>query len=249
MRERPTFYFRQQPYFFHFKMRFFFVCLFFFSLTCFLGVWQLHRYAEKKELLIKYQYGLSVSAKPFHQMNHGNEKELAFQPVFVEGRYLNNFTILIQNRFHQGERGFDVITPVRITSEKKLLLVNRGWIPASSNAFKQRLDEKAQPIRGRIKLLDERQFILGKNRVNQSNQLFVLQKINIDELTGMTHEDFFPYILRLDPQEPQGFLRDWTMTNIIPGRHVVYAIQWFLLALVILIGFVCFCCEKANGKE
>src|SRR5437016_1195333 len=90
---------------FRFKLRFLAFWFLFVVLFCALGVWQLHRYAEKKRLL---------AAELIH--------------VSVEGHYVNDQIILIQNRMYQSRPGFEVLTPIEMPGKKQWLLVDRGWI-------------------------------------------------------------------------------------------------------------------------
>ena len=110
-------------------------CTVFFILFCWLGIWQLHRYTYKKQLLSTYQNRLTVT---------------------VKGEYLNALTIWLQNQFYQGQVGFDVLTPLQIKGEKKLLLVDRGWIKANSDQTAPMINPVAgeQSVRGYIKLIN-----------------------------------------------------------------------------------------------
>lgn len=212
----------QRSYIFKFKLAFSLLCLFLFVLCCTLGVWQIKRYHFKVALLAH------------------------FQPTKVIGHYVQSETMLVQNRYHDGQIGFEVLTPFQIKGEKKLLLVNRGWV---AKLDKQTLSAREQQITGYIKLLDEYQFILGKNILNPTALPIVMQKIDLDELTRMTHRDYYPYILRLDAKEPNGFVREWIVSAMPPERHMAYAVQWFALALVLLIAYFCFCCERVHNAE
>lgn len=209
-----------QSYLFTFKKGFFLLSLFFVVLFCVLGVWQVHRYHYKKLLL-------SAS----HQLT-------AFS-----GHYENALTILLQNRFYKGQAGFEVVTPLRIPGQKKLLLVDRGWTPSSHIPSVP----EEQHIKGYIKLLNEFQFILGKNTSNPTAIPLVMQKIDIDEISQITHQTYYPFVLRLDKNEANGFVREWVITTILPERHMGYAVQWFLMAIVLVIAYFCFCCERVKN--
>jgi cytochrome oxidase assembly protein ShyY1 len=39
----------------------------------------------------------------------------------------------------------------------------------------------------------------------------------------------------LDPQMPDGYVRDWTPPGLPPARHLSYAIQWWGFAVVLLV--------------
>ncbi|MDI1352426.1 MAG: SURF1 family protein, partial [bacterium] len=48
----------------------------------------------------------------------------------------------------------------------------------------------------------------------------------------------YPFIIRLDKQDANGFVREWAIVSMPPQRHLAYAVQWFAMAFVILIIFV-----------
>lgn len=239
MAKSLQFKFRNQSYLITFKMGFFLLCLGFFCLFCLLGTWQLHRYAYKKTLLSTYQERLT--AKPTQL---GKDEVGQFQPVSVQGQYLGELTMLVQNKFHNDQLGFEVLTPVKVDGTEKLLLVDRGWVGSIKSSLTP-LFQKGK-LSGYIKILDEHQFILGKNILQPNASPLVMQKIDIDEISRITQHAFYPFILRLNPTEPNGFARDWVITSVIPQRHLGYAVQWFAMAFVLLIAFFCFCCERVE---
>jgi surfeit locus 1 family protein len=238
------FNFRNQTYLFKFRLVFTLLCLSLFILCCFLGVWQLHRYAHKKALITEYQARLTAPAKPFKEI--AEEPNLQFQRVYLSGEYLNEQTMLVQNRFYHDQLGFEVLTPLRIFGEKKLVLIDRGWVQKPPQAALPKIQSVngKQDIQGYIKLLDEYQFILGENILLPNNKPLVLQRIDMNDIRRVTEQPFYPFILRLDAGQSHGFVRDWTIATVTPERHMGYAIQWFALALVLLIAYLCFCCER-----
>lgn len=176
----------------------------FFFLFCWLGVWQLHRYQFKKNLLATYQ-----------------------QPVIVKGQFDNTLTMLIQNKMRNNQIGYELLIPLVQPDNKKLLLVDLGWI---SNADSQSIKpvKGLQQIKGYIKLLNEYQFILGENILHSDQFPLVMQKIDIDAISKITHKTFYPYVLSLTM--PQ--------VAVTPERHLAYAVQWFAMAVVLLIAVV-----------
>jgi len=250
------FHFRQQPYRFVFRMDFFLLCLFFVILFCVLGVWQVHRYQYKKTLLFTYQHRLESAPVPFSPLMLGlnvsrqnADQTLQFQPVEMEGHYVNALTMLVQNQVYKGQMGVEVLTPLQIAGEKKLLLVDRGWVRKPNNDTMPSIKpiSGTQRINGYIKILNEYQFILGKNIYYPSASPIVMQKIDTDEISRMTHQSFYPFILRLGDSGAAGYVRDWTIITVLPQRHMGYAVQWFLMAMVLFIAYFCFCCERKNN--
>jgi len=240
----------QRSYLFNFQLRFFLFFFFFVLLLSGLGIWQLHRYHVKKHLLQLYQQRLHSTALPFALLNPV-EQDLQFQPIVVKGQYLNQLTLLIQNQFYHGQMGFEVITPLRIVGDKKLLLIDRGWIKKTDLHAIPDIPsiENEQSIHGYIKLLNEYQFILGENILYPQKRPLVIQKIDIAEINQLTHYDFYPFMVRLDKSQSYGFVRDWVVLSVLPQRHMAYAVQWFSLAFMILVAYFIFSCRRTHAKK
>lgn len=240
---------RQKKYRFSFRIGFFLFVIFFFCLMCELGVWQLHRYHYKKTLLQEFQERSNEPSKPFLSLT--NPASMPFQPAVVKGTYLNQLTLLIQNQFYHDQLGYDVITPFQIQGRKQLLLVDRGWIPKPNGNQNVQIENinGQQEIAGYIKLLDEYHFTLGKNTLEQVAKPIVMQKIDVKELSQITHASFYPFILRLNASQPNGFVRDWTIVTVMPERHMAYAVQWFAMAIALFIAYIIFCCERINNAN
>jgi surfeit locus 1 family protein len=241
------FHFRQETYEVKLTKGFFSLCLFFFMVCCILGTWQIYRYHYKKALVFNHEQRLKMLPKPF-MLAFGSLTDLQFQPIAADGSYINAMTLLVQNRFHQGQLGYEVLTPLQIKGDKKLLLVDRGWIQKPKDQLLPEIDKALgeQHITGYIKLLNEYQFILGKNILEPSKSPLVIQKIDIKELNQITQQVFYPFILRLNASQPNGFIRDWVITSMVPERHMVYAVQWFAMAIVLCIAYFCFCTERVK---
>ncbi len=235
-----SFHFRQQDYLFQLKRNFFLLCCGLFVLCCWLGVWQLHRYAEKKILLHDWQQQLHAAPVSFHA---GIMNVVPFEHVKATGYYQTKLTVLIPNKIYQNKIGYEVLTPFRMPGDNKLLLIDRGWL---GNKPSETTIKEQQEVTGQIKLLNERQFILGNNIMQPTMKPLEMQKIDIAELEQVTGQRFYPFILRLDPTESHGFVRDWIVTTMLPERHMAYAVQWFALAGVLFIAFLFFCCEKVE---
>ncbi len=242
-----SFHFRQKTVLFRFRPGFSLLCLALFCLCVALGAWQWHRYVYKKALLATWHERLMDTPKQLNDIIGMND--LAFRAVRVQGHYLNALTFLVQNRFYQDEPGFEVLTPLQLAHDKKLLLVDRGWIKKPADNSLPAISPVTQPqnITGHIKLLDEYQFILGDNILQPNTKPIIVQRVDTAELGRITHQAFYPFILRLDANQPEGFVRDWTIVTVTPGRHLAYMIQWFAFALILLVGYICFCCEEKKN--
>jgi surfeit locus 1 family protein len=242
------FHFFRQTYNLKFRAGFLLLSLFFISLFCLLGAWQLHRYHYKTILLLGFEQRQMAAPKPFLELT--SSPFLSFQPVTATGKYINELTMFVQNQFYQGQLGVEVLTPFQITGEQTLLLIDRGWIKKSAQEALPTIErvEGEQHLLGDIKLLNEYQFILGKNILQPTQHPLVMQKIVIADIKQWTHHSFYPVIVRLAASQAHGFAREQVrvITTVLPERHMAYAIQWFIMAFVLLIAYLCFCCERVK---
>lgn len=230
----------------HFRIGFFFLTLFFVIVFCLLGIWQLQRYHFKQELMAAFETRSHSSPKPFLSVaNQG--QDLPFQPVFIEGEFDNSKFIYLQNQMHKGQMGYEVLTPVHLPGESRLLLIDRGWLPQEQYKTWSSTQTRVR-VTGYIKLLNEHQFILGKNIYSFAFPL-IMQKIDFKQIEEMTHESFFPFIVRATSDLHDGLTRDWIVTSMLPVKHLGYSIQWFLLAGVLMIAFFYFCRESIHHER
>lgn len=217
-----------------------------FCLLISLGFWQLYRYHYKKDLLNQYQS--AVIAQPLSLSKINTLNDIRFQHIKTSGYYLNNKTMLLQHRFYNSKVGFEVLTPFRVKNDNKVVLVNRGWVPMQQNRKPPSINAVTglQRITGYIKVLDKHHFILGKNILNTSQWPLKMQKVDFKKLSDLTQLRFYPFILRLDSNQPHGYIRKWQPINMTPARHLGYAIQWFAMALALLIAFFFFSRHKKH---
>jgi surfeit locus 1 family protein len=167
----------------------------------------------------------------------------------VEGTYDSARQVLLDNmpssRAAAGfsQPGYRVLTPLLIAT-KQAVLVDRGWLPlGSSRAVLPKLDVSSatRTVRGRLAELP-RPGIRLQPSVSQATWPRVLNFPTHAQLESLYGIELLPRIVLLDPQEPDGFKRDWTerysVAEMGPANHVGYAVQWFGMALVLVIIYV-----------
>lgn len=223
------------------------VALLVFWLLVSLGFWQLHRYHDKQVILKAYHVGLHTA--PLTLVELEKQENKAFQRLDIQGRYLNDKTILLDNRWHEHQLGYEILTPVKIAGENKALLVNRGWVPAPAERTTLPSVLPAQPvgdILGYVHVVNPNTFILGKNISDPTQRPLRIQKIDIQELQKIMGVKLYPFVLRLDSKQSNGFVRQWAVVNVMPERHLGYAVQWFVMSFVLVLAFLGFSWRKGD---
>lgn len=194
-----------------------------------LGFWQLNRYHEKQKIM--HQYEQRFSGSPISLQDYLKSTPGRFEKIKVTGQFVNEKTLLLLHRYYQERPGINQITPLKIAGDNRLLLVNRGWLKQAD----------LTPINGTVTLTGSvyyplhNPFMLGENAATPQQWPLELQEVDVKALTTLTGQAFYPFTLRLLADQPYGFKRSWSIVNMPPERHMAYAVQWFLMALVLLL--------------
>jgi cytochrome oxidase assembly protein ShyY1 len=200
-----------------------------------LGRWQWHR-GEAKQAVWE-EYARDVAPEP---LGNRNPDDLArFTRVAMRGHYLPAHQFLLDNRSHQGQPGYEVLTQF-MTEGGRSLLVNRGWVPFTG--YRDRLPElgfepEAQAtVSGRLEDLPAPGLAAGRAPPDDSGQWPKLTSFPThDELAKALDQHIGQRILLLDPEMPSGYVREWQPPGLDPARHFSYAIQWWGFAVVLLV--------------
>lgn len=210
------------------------------SVLVLLGVWQLQRAQEKQILVDRYE--ARANAKSVQVAQTRMAPGLEHFPAQVEGQFEVQHQILLDNRVHDGRVGYDVLTPFRIQTSHTRILVNRGWVPMGPSRSRLPILEtpgQAQIITGHLYRPPERYFSLEKMLPTLADKVW--QNLDLERFHTEAGYPLQPYVLRLDVGLPGAY------QQLLPrysdqwvDRHRGYAVQWFGLALVLLIGSVVF---------
>ena len=97
-----------------------------------LGKWQLSRADEKNarhELLELYAKQPAVTL-PNTLIRL---EDFQYREVEVQGEFISEHTIYLDNKTHQGRAGYHVITPLKVLNSELLVVINRGWIATGND--------------------------------------------------------------------------------------------------------------------
>jgi surfeit locus 1 family protein len=224
---------------YHFTFKFFWLLCLFVAVFSYLGVWQLHRAAEKRVLM--HTRAARASQDLVFDKILTDQADYRYRAMVLKGHFDNAHQILLDNKTHEGQVGYELYTPFRVEGSKQAILVDRGWVPASPDrhllpALPAR--SSAVQLEGVLSLAPTH-FALGAMSESQTPHYPLrLQFIDLKALSQILPYRLAPYVLWLDPKAPDGFIRDWKVTYMPPEKHVMYAVQWFAFALSLLVIFV-----------
>lgn len=209
--------------------------LFFFPLTMRLGFWQLERGEEKQGMLSVHQQRAAASRVDVSKLQQAEDRQ--YVKVFVAGVFDNSTTLLLDNRVRGGRPGYEVISVFRPVGQPALL-VNRGWIEGNLNRAilpVVPLIENEVTLTGYLYQSPGQQFMLGSDLWDADKPLQIVQNAAPEIVAERLGEPFYDYMLRLDKDAVGAFDSTWHIVNVQPEKHLGYAVQWFVMAAVLVL--------------
>ena len=222
------------------------VALFVFILFCVLvrlGIWQLSRAQEKIDLQNTYTEQGEDFAVPIEDVGmSGLENDaLTIQNLHVSltGEFQNDRNLFLIYQTYEDALGYEIVTPFRLESSDKLVLVSRGWTLASTY---DQVKEKVKPVPGKLTVTGQL-YVPTVKEAARSNEVdftghawpLEVRYLNDLELAPLFGESLFPYPVRLDEGQPGLFVRHWPVVMVDTSRNFSYALQWFAMAIALLI--------------
>lgn len=209
----------------------------------YLGLWQLNRADEKKSMLKAEQH---LSAKiPIKWQ--ANIKPKQYQKIIVQGQYLSQ-TLLLDNQHYEHQFGYNVLTPL-LLPDGKIVLIDRGWIKGNLDRRKLpaiTFPNKSLQLLGQVYYPSSKNWVLGQILEEKTPSLAVIEQIDPVKISQFLHKSVYPFIIRLNKLEKDGYIREWSIISMSPMRHKAYALQWFAMALVIWLIFIGLSLKKTN---
>lgn len=209
-------------------------CFFIGLFTC-LGSWQLSR-AKQKEILIN-SFTQRTLEGPLSVQTLSGFSDLRFYRAELTGSFDNTHTFLLDNKTYQGQIGYEVYTPFKAERLPSAILVDRGFIPMGQS---RRQLPDIQAIKGTVTILGllnlpPSYVAFGQIKEPQLTWPLRIEFVNIDQLSTLLSYSLYPYTLTLSQKDPSAYAVKWDAVTIPPERHRGYAVQWFALALTLLI--------------
>lgn len=227
---------------FHFNWKLTLFTVLLLPLLVYLGMWQLQREQEKRETQADYDARATQAPVPLTQVNWQAADDIAWMRVTATGRYDNARQFLLDNRINQSRVGYEVLTP--LLTDSGLLLINRGWV--AQGADRQNLPEisvttERVVIQGTVYVPGGDIMVLGEEEpAGDDPWPRVIQSLDMEQITSILGETVMPYSVRLDPGAPGLNQINWQPVTLSPETHRGYAVQWFFMAVVLVILYLVF---------
>lgn len=208
-----------------------------------LGFWQLDRAEQRQQRIDAYH---ARSAAPPIPVNEEGVPEAGSDPREAEavGRFDAERSLLLDNQTRGGEVGYHVLTPFRLEGREEAVLVDRGWI-AGGDTRAELPDVAVSPeprrIRGHLDDGPPTGIRLGAMAEADRGWPLRIQYLDMAALGERLGYPLAPQVLRLDPDAPGGYVREWEPAfreGYGPERNLGYAVQWFGLAAALVVIFI-----------
>jgi surfeit locus 1 family protein len=198
-----------------------------------LGAWQLRRAETSRATFASF--AASAAEAPLTVLPNDLDGAQRFRRIEVGGEYVPEPQLLLDNMLHNGNAGYHVITGLRVPERRELVLVNRGWVPVGTDRSALpdvAVDAMPRRLVGRLERLPRPGIRLGAAAPNSADvAAVVMQYPTAADVERVLGAPVLDYQLLLDPDESNGYVRDWRAPGMQPERHLSYAGQWFALAI------------------
>ncbi len=234
------------------------------SIMAALGFWQLDRLEQRRAF--NQQRSVALAAPPLEltgaPLPPGDIRD---RHALANGEFDYARQVAIRNQNHQGQPGFHLVTPLRISGSEMAVLVNRGWIPvAEANpATWRNLDEPGNgPQTGTLQPTRRR----PDGTVSEIPQDTVTGWYRLDiEAIGQTLPyQLMPVVLQLGPANDNALnsrrshgqsyssalpLRLEQVVTLDEGNHFSYALQWFGFAITAAVVYISVARRSENRPQ
>jgi surfeit locus 1 family protein len=204
-----------------------------------LGLWQLHRLAQRRAFNAAVVAGTSASPAPVEGLADRGEAA-AYRSADATGRYDPARELLFYGRANaNGDPGSEVLTPLRL-DDGDAVLVDRGWIPFDPN--------QPLPVPGAAGAPAGTVTVTGVLFPPDSSTppaegtapVTIVRRVNLAQIAAQLPYRLLPYYLLLREQTPAqtgGLPTAAPLPELSEGPHLSYAIQWFSFAAIAILGY------------
>ena len=205
-----------------------------------LGFWQLSRLRERQEANALVASRLRLPEATSLRELPADTAAARFRRVRLTGRFDYDHEVRLTGRSRNGSPGVNVVTPFRLADTNVAVLVNRGWVysPNGADADLARWrEEDGATVVGFVTTLGARRGSARSATADARSLRWVdereiaraagygvapLTVVRQDSASAIARRDSTPARLAVPPLDE--------------GPHRGYAVQWFVFALIALVG-------------
>jgi surfeit locus 1 family protein len=172
--------------------------------------------------------------------------EMEYRAVKVVGEYDHTHQFALRNQFLDNQLGAHLVTPLHIAGSDRVVLVDRGWIPAQDfeSGDWSKFDEPGLvDVQGVLRQSRNRaDFGSLADPTPVLGQPLAQSRYFVD-IPAISRQSGLPLLAAYIQQKPDpswtGFpVRTQPELDLSEGPHMGYAIQWFTFAAILGIGYL-----------
>lgn len=205
----------------------------------YLAQWQMsrndHLVAENRKITENYDAAAYSPAEGLPLFEHYDDAR-TWHPVALEGTYLPRDTVLVRNRPHNGQVGYDVLVPFR-AADGTVVVIDRGWIP-TGNAANGMPDAVPAPPGGRVRItarLHPGEPAVARDapegQIASIDLAALRERWELPVATGgygqLASEDPAAADAPAQPSKPE----------IGYGPHLSYSFQWYAFSVLVFVAY------------
>jgi len=218
-----------------------------------LGAWQLRRADERRAVQAAIQAGRSQSPLALTPSIAPGELT-AWRPAQASGQWLDQYSVLLDNRNQDGRPGYWLATPLLLDpASHGAVLVLRGWLPRAQPgqpapalpAAPSGPDSVVGELAPRVPRLFELWSFGGAAQGQLPATLPVaggavpqVQNLELPAYARATGLALLPAVLMQTGGGADALVRDWPQPSVDYNQNQGYALQWFSFAAIAAVAWL-----------
>ena len=223
--------------------------LIFLPLLLGLGAWQLHRAEEKRAVEAALVAASAEGVRAIVASEGAAPPHLA--PVRLSGRLDTEHLVFLDNRTHEGRAGYELWAFVDDAGSDGAFLVGLGWLeaPPRREALPTvRLPSTPVTLHGVVLTERSEPPVFGPVAESAAWPRRV-QRLEPEALADALGRELYAWPVVVDAGEPGVQTHVFDPVRMGSATHTGYAVQWFGLAAVLLIGWAVASLRRADGPR
>lgn len=210
------------------------------------GIWQIERGQAKAVMLAQQTAARKSPAQPLLSIlgaDAGVDVTALYGRDFVAHGHYTDHQILLDNQVYKGQVGYRVWTPL-VLADGRRMLVDRGWVALGPGGRDQPpvppVPAGRVTVEGLLRGLPKPGMRLSEAPgCTAATWPHVLNYPTIDTVRCLYQAPVIDGVILLSEKAAHGFARDWQADiGMPPMRHYGYAVQWFALAIAVVVVFL-----------
>lgn len=215
-------------------------CLVFFAVCYLLGQWQIDRREATLDEINTIVQNYDQDPVPYSEAREVFAEGSAadeWTVVALQGEYLLDDSLLVRNRGHGGQVGYEQLVPFRDAATGDAVVVSRGWLPTSSSDGSVPAYNPEPPV-GEVEVVARmRPAEPAINRDAPEGQLASIDLAEYESVTGYSLAQGAYARMAEESPAPAEAPQQLARPSVDEGPHLGYSLQWIAFGLLSFVGW------------